>query len=410
MKHLSKTTLCLVFLVQTSDLFAHGELEPILGWQVDADFTASYFDQSLHDEAWLIPGTLMGGEVYGSEQGAQLDEASVGLRYGTLNNFFASLEVGSHAHGSEYDLELEQASLGQYLEWQDYEISVEAGRMKALFSPTNTQHLNATNFERQSLLYSAFVGGHYVNNGLRALIKRETSDHSSWLVGAELWDGDAFPATSSGGVNAYDLFAYYDTSGEYQGVHGKAQGWHLNIGLWHLGTQSENRKDDRFSSGHSHGGASSTLEDIRFSGDHHITGLRAALSWDFSSHITLDSTSEVIWNEGDGEVRDQTRLADLDFEHLGASQEFGIGSGQHRIGFRYEWLGLKNTLSGPGAAILAQDANLIEKDDPYRASLAYNYLHQTGLRFKVGVTTDDTDGEADSSVWISVGWTGTFRP
>src|SRR5690606_4887861 len=111
--------------------------------------------------------------------------------------------------------------------------------------------------------------------------------------------------------------------------------------------------------GHSHGVTISTTPTFYFSGSSTLAGVFMDFSWHFSNNRLLGMYSELIGQESEGSINDDTRIADIEsklFSYL-AKIYFIHGSLEYAI--RHEILSVDNTLSGAAASFIATDAGLV---------------------------------------------------
>ncbi|MCY0967327.1 hypothetical protein [Parathalassolituus penaei] len=359
-------------------LWAHGSQPAQPGLSAGLDLAVSWRSanqQSASDRAnqvvWQIPGVMMGGHASAYTQGVALDETSLRLNYRTLEQAYASIKVGSHG-GSE--LSLENAFLGQSWQWQDVPVSAEAGQMTAFFSPYNHMHPSTDAFSLAPLGYTALLGGHVQEAGVRLMAGDTAEGFSS---GVETYQGSAYPAAGSGGLHT--LFVRY--AGESDVLDWQIQGWGLNA-------HANNRQDDRSaSSSHSHSGTSSTAFSGYFDGDSRASGLLLGLGWLMADGQRLELRSEYLQMALSGSVRDSgaTRQIEVQGDYRSWLLEPRFSWGEHSVAGRFERLMLDNTLTGSAVASLGEEAGLInDGHNPQRLSLAWNwqYNHSTGLRLE----------------------------
>src|SRR5690606_13299209 len=151
-------------------------------------------------------------------------------------------------------------------------------------------------FADASLTSDAFFGRHFHDDGIR--LWRHQPDGFSF--GAEIWHGNAFPATPGNG--AADLFA---------NLHRQYGHLTLNVGGWLMLANAEHREDHRYSESHSHGGGGAAAE-IVFEGETRLAGLHALLDWKLAHARHLRLEAEWIALDTEGEIAYDTRHADLD--------------------------------------------------------------------------------------------------
>lgn len=347
-------------------------------------------NQDITDEAiWQIPGVLMGGHTNSYDKHTSLDEFSLVMQYLTDEKSYASIKIGSHG-GTE--ISLENALIGQAFDLSHHPAHIEAGLMTAFFSPSNHAHPSTQVFSLPSLGYSTLLGAHVQDTGIRATVGQ---DNRGFSAGVETYKGQNYPAGNSAGLHA----AYLRHT--HQGFY---LAWQLQG--WYLTAEAENRKDDRSSGGHSHGGGtSSNAFSGTFDGDTQASGLFGELKWNLGHHQALQFRGEFMQVNVDGLVQDESRnrQLDMDGEYQSLTLEPALLLGQHTFGLRYERLSIQNTLTGSAASQLGSEANLIsDGHNPQRISLAWHWQYSPALALRFEWTKDQTQSDYQPEV-VAVG-------
>lgn len=372
-----------LLLTTSTHLLAHAQ-PTTLGLSADLSLAASWrsdnqqSNQAIADEeVWQIPGVLMGGHASSYEKQTSLDEFSLAMHYLTDKNSYASLKIGSHG-GTE--ISLENALFGQAFNVSNQPARIEAGLMTAFFSPSNHEHPSTTLFSLPSLGYTALLGGHVQDTGVRAAFGQEARGFS---LGIEANKGSSYPASNSGGLySAYLRHAYQGFYLDWQ-----LQGWYLNA-------TAKNRKDDRSAGGHSHSVSTNTTGFTgSFDGETQAAGLFSELQWNLGYRKALKLRSEYLQVNAEGLVEDESgnRQLNLDGEYQSLSLEPSLLLGLHTFGLRYERLSLKNTLTGAAASQLGAEANLInDGHEPQRFSAAWKWQYTPNLALRLEWVNDQT--------------------
>lgn len=365
--------------------WAHPVAPAADGWQlgdgqvaVSAELAATWRSHALvsRDEVWHVNGALMGGEALPPERGVTLDDARLGVHW-RADRQWVVLEAGSHGHG----LELEHAWLGYDVLAADGVLTAEIGRMAGRFSPENERHAAGRLFSEAPLVLDVLLGRHFVDNGARL----QWSPGQGLTLGFELWQGGGFPASTGASPN-YDVFV--DWQGRYNRL-----AW--RVGGWYFLSRANQREDERYGSGHSHGGGAQG-SGHRFSGKTRMYGVHGELAWQVNDRLTVVTTTEWLWVEPDGILtdEDETRSASLHGEYLGGWVTLAGQVGPHTLGVRYEELSLRNTLVGTSAPQLAADSGLINHGhNPQRLGIAYRYQVTPQLSLRVEGLRDDWSAE-----------------
>lgn len=333
------------------------------------------------DTPWQIPGKLMGGEANLPESGFTLDDAHLEATFRHRSGVVAGAELSSH-HDSSVTFEQAWAGFQAPEGGMLRSASLMAGQMNAAFSPEINLHASRSAFSTPRLIDSSFYGGHFNDTGVKGQMVL-----SDWQLGAELWQGDTFPATPGQGGGSQDVFAYWRPSTS------SAQ-W--VIGGWLLHSRADQRIDERLTSGHSHGTVSVTTADtVRYDGGEQHLGVHAGVTFDISATVSAQFVAEWIEAHAKGTLKDTTHLAELEGDYRGYwIQPSLIWSGNQSLVFRYERLILKNRLSGAGATALVDPAGLGNPgEDPESMGISYRFYpilsqsdsafwHQLGIRLE----------------------------
>lgn len=119
------------------------------------------------------------------DQGLALGHSDVVARGPLGQHFSAQLGAATHSHDDKIDVELEEAWVQTRTlpgGWQ-----ARAGRFASQIGYLNEQHPHADDFVERPLLYRAFLGGHWFDDGLRVNWTAPTSFYFG--IGAEVFRG-----------------------------------------------------------------------------------------------------------------------------------------------------------------------------------------------------------------------------
>ncbi len=343
------------------------------GWTGQGTLAASYRSLSKvkSSERWIIPGHLMGGEALPMPRGFHLDEVMLSASYGQ-DSTYAYLKLGQHV-GAD-GLEVEHALVGQRLGTNEV---LEIGKMSSAMTPYHTPHPSQTPFADPLLVYDALWGRQYNDVGMRV---RSLLWNSTLEAGLELWQGDAFPAERKDSAKgAFDAYLLHRMRME-------SLSWRL--GVFHYQGEANTRKDDRYSSEHSHGLDTTTIPVYWFSGRTKVQGFHAAL--EYGANVKWGGEGEIHISESEGDLRDATRLAPIETRYLGYWWSVFVTYSSHLAAVRCERLQFENNLSGSAATVLATQANLVADTDPYRISVAYNWQWTPSLKLRAEWVRDFT--------------------
>lgn len=164
----------------------------------------SYTDTSRDSESWRIGGFMpSGGEVGPGERSFNLGESELAVS-ANVDPYFAAMLIASLS--PEDEIEVEEAYFRTLALPSGFR--AKGGRFFSGFGYLNEVHAHAWDFVDQPLVYQAFFGNQYKQNGLQ--VKWLAPTDLFVELGAETGNGDAFPATrrNRNGMNGGTLFAH----------------------------------------------------------------------------------------------------------------------------------------------------------------------------------------------------------
>jgi hypothetical protein len=343
-------------------------------------------------EYWRIPGVMMGGHAWPAQQGLNADELSLSFGYRIDENLFAVIKAGQQDGHESGAVEIEHAWLGYVCCGDTGPLVIEIGKMSALFTPSVSEHSSTRIFADALLPADALLGRHFHDQGVRLW----RHNPQGFSTGIELWQGHAFPASAEGNGGAADFFARLTRrSGRFS----------LQSGAWALFARADQRADHRYSEDHRHGGLNNTPPpDIRFTGDSLLTGVHALLGWQLNNRQALRLRLEWIQVDADGRIEDETRRADIDSQYQGIVVQPEWVVGRHLLALRAEQLSLANHLAGAAAQSLAEDANLVTDDNPWRLGIGWRWQWRKPLALRADLTRDASLDTTDNRVAIGLIW------
>jgi hypothetical protein len=172
----------------------------------------------------------------------------------------AQLTAAIHSHDRKVDLELEEAWL--QTRTLPTGLQLRAGRFASQIGYLNEQHPHADDFVERPLLYRAFLGGHWIDDGVRL---NWTAPTSLYLrLGAEVFRGRRLveETASAGSPGAMVLSA--KTGGDL----GTSHSWQAGLSFLHNRREAavEDEDDHAGEGGHDHGHGHSHAHGAAFSG------------------------------------------------------------------------------------------------------------------------------------------------
>ena len=150
-----------------------------------------------------IPGFPLGGEAGPLPEGLALGETEINISANVDDKFTAWLTVPVAIEDGDVVVELEEA----WIETMTLPagLSLRMGRFYSNIGYLNDKHAHSWDFADQPLVYQAFLGGQYLDDGLQARWLAPTDFYLE--LGAEVTRGDKYPAggSANSGFGSYAL-------------------------------------------------------------------------------------------------------------------------------------------------------------------------------------------------------------
>ena len=360
---------------------------------LNTSIVATWRSQNVVDdnEYWQIPGTNMGGDAWPAQEGIQIDEMSLGLGVRIDDNSYAIIEAGTHANGGSSSdsghnsLSLEHAYIGytccnEFGPWV-----IEVGKMSAAFSPSLSEHATDRLASESSLANDVFFGRNFHDEGARVMWHSD-----SLIAGAEIWKGNAFPATASAG-QAWDVFARYQWRGNNLS---------LTSGAWLYRSSAEARADHRYGGSHQHnpvaapGESVTVFPDTRYTGDTDVYGIHADLAYvTDNKDWTSGLKAEYMVMQMEGDLHDAIgRAARIDAEQIASWIQPYVRWQNHTLGLRAEWLTTDNEIVGAPANQLSINSGMANANnfEPSRYSAIWLWQWRENIAFRTEVIVDSS--------------------
>jgi len=144
-------------------------------------------------EDYAIPGFPLGGETGPAPEGLSLAETEITMSANVDDKFTAMLTVPVAIEDGEVEVELEEAwveTLGLPWGW-----SIRMGRFYSSIGYLNQRHFHSWDFADQPLVYQAFLGNQYLDDGLQFRWLAPTDFYLEFS--GELLRGDRYPAAGA---------------------------------------------------------------------------------------------------------------------------------------------------------------------------------------------------------------------
>jgi len=178
------------------------------------------------------------------DQGLGLGHSDVSARGPLGSGLEAQATLAAHSHDGRVEAELEEL----WLQTRTLPLGLQlrAGRFASQIGYLNEQHPHADDFVERPLLYRAFLGGHWFDDGLRL---NWTAPTDTYLrLGLEVFRGRQLvqEAVRSPAVGAVVV------SGKTGGDIGRSHGWQLGAGYLHNRREAVVEEEGGAGAGHDH--------------------------------------------------------------------------------------------------------------------------------------------------------------
>jgi len=329
----------------------------------------TYAHLSQDPNQFAIQGFQVSGDTGPGRRGLGLGESELG--------FFASVDdkfAGSLTLSLTPDNQVSVEEAYGLMTALPYGLTPKFGRFFSGIGYLNDQHQHAWDFQDAPLVYQAFLGGQFTEDG--GQIKWVAPTDTFVELGAEAGNGDAFPGSprNSNGVGSYTVFAHMG------GDVGASSSW--RAGLSYLEARSSDR-DGTLSN------VAGQLVDTGFSGTSRVTIVDGV--WKYAPNGNARETNfklqgEYFWRRERGSLtydRDGA-LGLASTSDYSASQTGWYLQGvwqfapMWRVGLRYDRLDPGNPDYGANAVYLAAAAF-----NPERSTVMFDYTPSEFSRFRV---------------------------
>ncbi|MGH6821258.1 MAG: hypothetical protein ACREDU_10405, partial [Methylocella sp.] len=181
---------------------------------------------------YYIPGFPAGGEAGLASEGLSLAETEITMSANVDDKFTAMLNLPVVVEDGNTEVELEEA-------WVETTalpagLAVRMGRMLADVGYLNTKHFHAWDFADQALVYQAFLGGQYIDDGLQLRWLAPTDFYLEFV--GEILRGDSYPAGGAANSGIGTGTVHLKTGGDV----GFNNSW--QFGLSWMNADSEDRE------------------------------------------------------------------------------------------------------------------------------------------------------------------------
>jgi hypothetical protein len=346
--------------------------------------TAASFDNDPEDYA--IPGVTLPEETDPGKEGFSLAETELVISGNIDDKFFGRFTT---ALTPENEIEIEEAFVQTLALPAGF--GLQFGRFYSEIGYLNKKHAHQWDFVDQPLVYRAYLGNQYNDDGIQLRWLAPTDLFLEF--GGEVFSGDSFPASRSSNesVGSYSLFMKLGDDV------GTSHSW--QAGLSYLATQADNRETEE--------GA------VAFSGDDNL--IIADLVWKWApagndSRTSLVFQAEYFTSSEQGDysiIGNGTNPVNRDKDGWYAQLIYKFQP-RWRTGLRYDHLSIED----PGIAFSGTSLNT-EGHTPKRVSAMLDFSHSEYSRFRLQYNRDEsytvTDHQWYLQYTMSLGAHGAHR-
>ncbi|MDX1698450.1 MAG: hypothetical protein R3308_09195, partial [Thiohalobacterales bacterium] len=355
---------------------------------ISATVQAKLSSYSENPEEAPIPGFQVGGETGLPPEGFSLDETEITVSANVDQAFYGEITIGLHEDEGETEVDVEEAFFETLA--LPGGLSVRGGRFYSGIGYLNRFHTHAWDFHDEPLVYRAFLGGQYGDDGARLNWIAPTDLYID--AGIEVLQGNSFPGGSSSADFGDSRAAFIHVGDDV----GTSHSW--RGGLSYLTVDSTDR-----TSGHGHGGEAGGTS---FTGNSDLWIADFVWKWAPNGNPTQRNfvfSAEYFDREEDGAVTftEDSLTADLTYD--GDQRGFYLQGiyqfmPRWRAGLRYDWLDSDNRVTLVNDGGLDPDEVLDEvglvdaTDNPERWSLMTDYSPSEYSRLRLQYNHDDSRG------------------
>ena len=367
---------------------------------ISAVLQGVYANLSQDPNQYAIAGFVPSGDIVPAKRGFSIAESELNLSANVDDKFYGNLVFSL---SPENTVEVEEA-YGLYTA-APYGLAPKFGRFLSGIGYQNEQHQHAWDFYDAPLVYQAFLGGQYQNNGLQ--VKWVAPTDLFIELGGEVGNGEGFPGTGRNKNGVANGNAYLHVGGDI----GSSHSW--RAGVSYLQTAARNRDYTQID-------LAGNDADLSFSGRTQLA--IADFVWKWAPNGNARETNFKL----QGEYFWRRERGDLTYDASGAlglmqtgdyrsSQSGFYAQGvwqfmpQWRIGARYDWLDPGSIDYGANAIYLANGSF-----NPQRTAVMLDWTPSEFSRFRVQyqqskLKPDFTDNEFFLQYILTLGAHGAHK-
>ena len=339
-------------------------------------FQGQAWDYRRDPESHKIPGFPLGGEAGPVTEGLGLGETEIDISANVDDKFTAWLTLPVVIEDSEVVVEIEEA----WIETTALPagLAARAGRMFSGIGYMNSRHSHSWDFLDQPLVYQAFLGNQYLDDGVQMRWLAPTDLYLE--LGAEVLRGDRYPAggATDSGFGVHTVFAH--TGGDL----GDSSSWQAGLSYLHSGSDTRTSGNED--------------EPLLFSGDTDMVIADFVWKWAPNGNWKQKNfilQSEYLWRQEDGNYTlPDGRILPYDNDQNGwYLQAIYQPFPQWRVGVRYDMLSSDN----PGPVFAGTDLEPIGSD-PKRFSIMADWSNSEFSRLRFQYSRDES-GRVNDNQW-----------
>lgn len=367
---------------------------------ISAVLQGVYSNYSQDPNKYAIAGFVPSGDIVPSKRSFSIAESELTLTANVDDKFYGNL---TFSLSPENTVEVEEA-YGLYTA-APYGLAPKFGRFLSSIGYLNDQHQHAWDFFDAPLVYQAFLGGQYQNNGLQLKWVAPTETYVEF--GGEIGSGGAFPGNdrNKNGIGDWNIYAH--TGGDV----GSSNSW--RAGISYLQTAAANRDFTQTD-------LAGNIADLSFSGRSQLAIADFVWKWAPNGNA-LDTNfklqGEYFWRREHGDLTYDANgvLGLTQTSNYRANQNGFYVQGvwqfipQWRVGARYDWLDPGSVDYGANNAFLANGSF-----HPQRTSVMFDWTPSEFSRFRVQyqqarLKPDFTDNEFFVQYILTLGAHGAHK-
>ena len=367
---------------------------------ISAVLQGVYANFSQDPNHYAIAGFVPSGDIVPAKRGLSIAESELNLSANVDDKFYGNLIFSLTP---ENTVSVEEA-YGLYTA-APYGIAPKFGRFLSGIGYLNDQHQHAWDFYDAPLVYQAFLGGQYQNNGLQVKWIAPTDEFLEF--GAEIGSGESFPGTSRNKNGTGNGIAYVHAGGDV----GASNSW--RAGLSYLQTGATDREYSQLD-------AAGDDAQMSFTGRSKIAIADFVWKWAPNGNAqerNFKVQGEYFWRRENGDLTYDANNA------LGLMQTGSYRSDQSgfyvqgvyqflptwRIGARYDWLNPGSVDYGTNGTYFGNTAF-----NPQRTAVMLDWTPSEFSRFRVQyqqakLRPDVTDNEIFVQYILTLGAHGAHK-